>query len=872
MPDVSINGINFAINGSTRQAMSALSKLKSSMRETSKSMSGMSDGAKKFAKSIAGIPFRSVVPGLTKFAGALSNVASKFKRILFYRVVRSVIREISDAFKEGTNNLYAWSKAVGGEFAAKMDSMAASMQYFKNSIGAMVAPLLNALAPALEFVTDKAVELLNVINQFLARLTGASYWTKAIRGAKEYGEAVGGAGSAAKEALRYLAPFDELNRLPSDSGSGGGGGGSSSSGNGMFETVQTFEDGISDFARRIREAFQSGDWQSLGQTIGAKVNEIVESVNWAGAGTKVGQFINGLFTTQYWTLKEINFTNIGNKIGEFVNNAIANVDWDIAGRLPVRKLTAILDTIIGFLSTLDWGSVAGAVSDMLIGALDEFTGWLNGVDWFEFGNSLYNWIDDALNGVDWATLAKSIFSLLGSAVRAVWNLALGFNVNLAETIMNWWNNDIAGANWQETATNLWNAFKSALGNIGTWVYTNIVQPFITSLLGCDWSSVAGTATLMWNAVKSGWNAITNKVVTFGASVLNTASTWWSNVKTWWYNVTSGQWLSGIKTWVVNTASSMWSSVKGWWSNVTSGQWLGGVSSWIKNNTAGMWSYLKTWWSNTTLGKYVGSAAASIKNNVSGMWAYLKAWWSSTTLGKYVGTAAASIKNNTSGMWAYLKAWWLSTTAGSYMASVASTIKNNTSGMWSYLKYWWSLATSGNYLSGVYTWLHNTASDMWESLKTWWDNVKQTLTVDIWANWFGWGSSDTGNSMTTKSRAIGGSYYGGYWHDIPQYAVGGAPNHGSLFWAGESGAELVGHIGGRTEVLNQSQIASAISAGVARSYGNDESTEETVYRAMIRALREAGINVQVDLDGEPLYQNTVRRNRMNTRMTGVNALA
>ena len=36
----------------------------------------------------------------------------------------------------------------------------------------------------------------------------------------------------------------------------------------------------------------------------------------------------------------------------------------------------------------------------------------------------------------------------------------------------------------------------------------------------------------------------------------------------------------------------------------------------------------------------------------------------------------------------------------------------------------------------------------------------------------------------------------------------------MFIAGEAGAELVGHIGGHTEVLNQSQMASALAEGMA----------------------------------------------------------
>ena len=69
----------------------------------------------------------------------------------------------------------------------------------------------------------------------------------------------------------------------------------------------------------------------------------------------------------------------------------------------------------------------------------------------------------------------------------------------------------------------------------------------------------------------------------------------------------------------------------------------------------------------------------------------------------------------------------------------------------------------------------------------------------------------------KKNAIGGAFYGGSWHDIPQYASGTMNAHGSLFLAGEAGPEIVGHVGGRTEVLNKSQIA-ALSK-IIRRYPN-----------------------------------------------------
>ena len=83
---------------------------------------------------------------------------------------------------------------------------------------------------------------------------------------------------------------------------------------------------------------------------------------------------------------------------------------------------------------------------------------------------------------------------------------------------------------------------------------------------------------------------------------------------------------------------------------------------------------------------------------------------------------------------------------------------------------------------------------------------------------------------TGKKAEGGAYYGGGWHNfanggyinagkahtwgIPAYANGSSNVHGSVFVAGEAGAEVVGHINGRTEVLNKSQLGQVMYQSVA----------------------------------------------------------
>lgn len=92
-------------------------------------------------------------------------------------------------------------------------------------------------------------------------------------------------------------------------------------------------------------------------------------------------------------------------------------------------------------------------------------------------------------------------------------------------------------------------------------------------------------------------------------------------------------------------------------------------------------------------------------------------------------------------------------------------------------------------------------------------------------------------------ANGGIYSNGSWKSIPQYANGGAPSHGTLFWAGEAGAEIVAHASGKTEVLNQSQIASVMYSAVysAMSQFGGGGIAEINVRASKDVIVETAIN-------------------------------
>lgn len=167
--------------------------------------------------------------------GILSNFWGSLARIAKLRLLRGIVRAFTQAIKEGTENIYQYSIAMGkadaSHFASTMDSLASAFLYLKNSVGAVVAPLLSALLPALQTIVSWVALALDYLAQFFAVINGQSTYTRAKKQAtawKDVGSAAGGAAAAAKEYKNTIMSFDEIHALNDTPSSGGGGGGGAS--------------------------------------------------------------------------------------------------------------------------------------------------------------------------------------------------------------------------------------------------------------------------------------------------------------------------------------------------------------------------------------------------------------------------------------------------------------------------------------------------------------------------------------------------------------------------------------------------------------------------------------------------------------------
>nr|DAI18164.1 MAG TPA: tail tape measure protein [Bacteriophage sp.] len=157
----------------------------------------------------------------------LAQLVRSVKNITFYRIVRGVIKSITNAAKESANAMAIWSEqfdtgATGAiaSFNDNISSIASNLLFARNAIMAAVEPIISALTPAFNVLASAIANAFNVLSHFLSALTGRSFYNKAIKNNVNYANSLK-SGSKAQKA--FLAGFDELEVVQSSQGGGAGG-------------------------------------------------------------------------------------------------------------------------------------------------------------------------------------------------------------------------------------------------------------------------------------------------------------------------------------------------------------------------------------------------------------------------------------------------------------------------------------------------------------------------------------------------------------------------------------------------------------------------------------------------------------------------
>ena len=195
--------------------------------ETINNVSKASQAAGKATRqSASGI--KEMSKAASKAKGPLENFVASLKRIAFYRIIRSIIKAITQALQEGLQNAYAFSQGIEGSghrFAEAMDSMKTAGSTMKNQLGSAFIALLAAIAPIVNAIISLVTKLANAISMIFSAFTGKTY-LKAQSNLQKWQDTAAGGAKATKEWKNQLLGFDEINRLeaPADTNGGGGAG------------------------------------------------------------------------------------------------------------------------------------------------------------------------------------------------------------------------------------------------------------------------------------------------------------------------------------------------------------------------------------------------------------------------------------------------------------------------------------------------------------------------------------------------------------------------------------------------------------------------------------------------------------------------
>lgn len=407
----------------------------------------------------AGKGIKEMSKAASKSKGPLDNFVGSLKRIAFYRVIRSVIKSITQAFAEGLQNAYAFSQGIEGEghrFAEAMDSMKTAGATMKNQLGSAFIGLLTAIAPIVNQIIALVTKIADALSQIFAIFTGGTY-LKAAGVPQKWADSAGGAAKAAKEWKNQLMGFDEINRLnePNDGGGGGGGG--------VADVMSAFEDTpIDGIFKKIRdEIIEFKDsldlepirkaWERLKESAERLADAIGKAFKWL--------WDNILAPLVRWTIEKLlpvvldiisSATNLAVTIGEKLGPVI---DWlwqnilkplfQFVGEVVIDRLESLNDLLkeieawvdgkITFKEFIEGLSKSEGFISRLISVLSS-----GKLTWEEFGNiavlaieapirqiidaisaiqTLCGWIQTAIDGLNALNFVKNA----NSHAQAIWD-------------------------------------------------------------------------------------------------------------------------------------------------------------------------------------------------------------------------------------------------------------------------------------------------------------------------------------------------------------------------------------------------------------------------------------------------------------------
>jgi methyl-accepting chemotaxis protein len=779
---------------------------------------------------------------------------------------------------------------ITGDFARTADTWHNQITMLKENfkaLGAVVGGgLINAFKPfikVLNAVLQKVIAFAEMVTNALGSIFGWKYEASkgagisgladdigsASDGMDDLSDAAGSAGKntggiaknakkAKKEIQQATRAFDELKVISkqskdntsgsgnkgSGSGSGSGSGGGTGADGGLVQTDTIFKKFKSDIK----------DLEGLGIEIRKALVKAVGGIEWdkiyakaSGFGKGLAEFLNGLFSedkkgnsvftatadviagalnTAIFASKgftdKFKFKTFGKNVAHGFNRFFKKFKWKQCAEAINGWVDGFWKFVRGFFDDLSWKDIFNGLKTFLTNLSPTTIATIIGARAFSrLGKNFYKLIKSAITKNLDKKLSKAItkkLSLVKLGGGIAGTLATGFVIAATITVavqfskdFKEWIGNIKKYGWVEGRKKTARDNKANPYNNGRAVSIedrknaankNKANPYDANSAKSHktlefQAKIKTTASELWKKLKSDWDKIKNKYADFKARVKDNAKEWWENTKEYWSKKVGK--VKEFTTDVKDSAKEWWSNTKKYW-----GQKVGQVKKFttaVQNDASKWWSNTKKYWAEK-VGK-VKEFNTGVKNKAGEWWSNVKKWWESTTAGKEVKRFTVNVKKAGGTWWKDVRNEW-----NEKVINAGRTLKIGI-----------SFAT-------------NALKNLWSSVSTFFSG--KTVNVKT-------------KGSTTK-KADGGVFSGGSWKLIKKYAVGGLPNMGQMFVAREAGPELVGTLGGHTAVMNNDQIVSSVSYGVAQAV-------KEVIQPLLKTSVGNNRPIQISLDGKVIFDST-----------------
>ena len=338
------------------------------------------------------------------FGQYLMNAA---KSVLVYGGLFKLFTTLQTGLTEGTQNM-----AKGSErFNKTMSILATNMLWIKNIVATTLAPVLNALAPITDVLSQKFYNLANNVGMFFARMLGQKTFTVAKKTQVDYAASLDKTSSStdkatqsAKEYQKTIAGFDEFNLLNKQKQSSDDTSSSDSykAPTGEFEEWD-IKNSVSNFADKLKDAWKNSDFTGIGESLADKLNKEIDKVNnidWEDKKNKINAKIKGLTNGLNAFINETKWGEMGQNIANGFNTALSGIntalsEFDFKG--TGKSIGTLLKETI---KNIDWEEVGAFLHNIITGLFDTIAGFFEGITDPEAGEDMTSGIKDFLDGLD----------------------------------------------------------------------------------------------------------------------------------------------------------------------------------------------------------------------------------------------------------------------------------------------------------------------------------------------------------------------------------------------------------------------------------------------------------------------------------------